>query len=458
MRKLFDHQRKALAYARGRQRIALFMEMRLGKCLVTIRWAQHHGIRRVLVLAPVTVLNSWMDELELENETAVWWLNGLDRKLKLRVARIPRGPRTWYLLNYEGLRTVPELLDLPWDAIICDESTAIRNPGAKITKLLSSARVKAPYRALLSGLPNPESPLDYFQQFQFLHGSFLDFSNFYVFRHVKFRTLYTDWDWHPKPGVQEDIKRFVHTNAFVLTCQQAGVGNKRLYEKRVIPVPVALARTIKKIDKEFEYEGSVTNYAITKVLWMARLAGGFDPMTGELISRHKIDELLRLATGELKKEKLVVWFRFNAELEAVVRELNENGVKARGITGKTPPRERGKIARRFAGQAFRVLCIQGKVGQFSMNLSPASVAIYYSNHYDNEIRNQTEARIEHLAKNRPLLYLDLVSAGTIDEDALQALKEKKLTARQMSNQLAATWGASYRERHGLSRVFPSAGK
>ena len=48
LRKLMPHQADALAYANQNSAIALFMEMRLGKTLVAIRWAQEQAKHRLL--------------------------------------------------------------------------------------------------------------------------------------------------------------------------------------------------------------------------------------------------------------------------------------------------------------------------------------------------------------------------------------------------------------------------
>jgi len=451
---LFDYQERALAYAAERSRIALFMEMRLGKTLVTIRWARAQGARRILVLAPVTVLNSWWDELNDEGENKIWWLHGLSRAEKLRTSRFLLGKRTWYLLNYEGLRAAPELIDVPWDVVIADESTAIRNPQAQITKLMLKLRV--PCRAILSGLPNPESPLDYFTQMQFVFGNFLGFDNYWVCRQVKFKIGWTGYDWQPKTGTLDEIKAHVHEKAFVLTRKQAGRANEKIYERRMIKPSAEILRLSKHVEKNFEFEDEVTNHAITRVLWQARLAGGFRPDTLEMISGHKMAELLQLVTGELRDQQVVVWFRFNEELKTALTMLRAKGVKVEGIWGKVKARDRGRIVRQFRAGKFRLLCIQGKIGQYSLDLSTASTAIYYSNHYDMEIRGQSEDRIEHPSKKESLLYIDLVSEGLIDEDVVQALKEKKMDSRQMATALLASWGRDFRLSHGLSRVFPGA--
>jgi len=61
-------------------------------------------------------------------------------------------------------------------------------------------------------------------------------------------------------------------------------------------------------------------------------------------------------------------------------------------------------------------------------VASADTAIYYSNYYSFEMRTQSEDRIIHPLKQTPLLYVDLVTENTIDEDVVEILQTKKLRA------------------------------
>ena len=158
LRESLPHQLDAIAYAFPRSKIALFMEMRLGKSLVAVRWAQRRGAKKVLVVAPLSSLGPWEEELYKERipRNQVHYLLGSKTK-RLQTSKNKEG---WFLVNYEGLRSCPEILKQNWKAVILDESTRIRNPKAQITRLLTNELFYVPNRCILSGLPNPESSMD----------------------------------------------------------------------------------------------------------------------------------------------------------------------------------------------------------------------------------------------------------------------------------------------------------
>ena len=63
-----------------------------------------------------------------------------------------------------------------------DESTTIKNPGAKRTKALVALGKQAKYRRILTGSPVTKSPLDLYKQCEFLDIWLLGHQSYYSFR------------------------------------------------------------------------------------------------------------------------------------------------------------------------------------------------------------------------------------------------------------------------------------
>lgn len=423
--------------------------MRLGKSIVVIRWAQRLRSRRVLLVAPLTTLLgqlNWQGELRREgipltilSEVKRWE----QRYHLLRPYRIVHRAlrrswgRGWFGVNYEALRAQPEILAAPWDAIILDESTRIRSPKAKITKALLRNTDHIEHRAILTGLPNPEDPLDYFCQFQFLHGSFLGFHNYWSCRAKLFYQGYTDWDWQPKHGTRQRIKDYVHQHAFVMTRKRAKVGSEKVRRQRSVELNAAQRRLLKEIRTQFAVDGNETKWVTVQQTWMQRIAGGFHPTTLECISDRKIRLAEELLVEEFRTEPVVMWFRFNAEMKHLRRWLRKRHrtLKIEMVHGDVKMRDRPTIQERFHRGDIDHIFMQLKLGRFGWNLARSSTAIYYSNTYEFEDRSQSEDRIIHLTKKEPCLYLDLVTLGTPDEDLVAALSDKRVTARFYNTQM-----------------------
>lgn len=452
LRKAMWHQERALDYGRERNHVALFVQMRLGKCLIAIRWAREKKLRKVLIVAPLSTIPGWMNELEAENERQVFLLRGTRHDRWNDATKKQRG---WFLINYEGLRASPELISNKiWDGVIVDESTKIKNPTSKTTKAMTYGFDMVPCKAILSGLPNPESELDYVSQLIWLQGQFMGYDNFWKFREENYNQI--GYDWVPKPGVRSRMKEYVKSVAFFMTRKEAKVGSEfKPYETRFIThASTEWRKTVKQVKKDFETAKGQTKYVVAKETWLQRLAGGFAPSDpvgaepGKLISDAKFKELMYLLTGELKKEQVVVWFRFNQELNHAYKLLKKAGIPVSVIHGGVDMAEREVRRRKFQKGARRVLLVQIKCGRMGMDMSAADTAIYFSVTYSYEDFEQTKDRLVHVTKDTPLLLIFLAAKGFVDEAAIEALTEKGMNAKLFNGRLVQILREQWQEKGG----------
>ena len=441
LKSLYDYQQDAFDWACDRDRVAFFLEMRLGKTLTSIRWAESKSLQKILVVCPLAVVSVWQDHL-FEDHISSTILTGTPKQ---KETLLEDQDTRWYITNYEsafvhGLkssRIVPSLIsDLAWDAILLDESPYIRNPQAKRTKAIKKFFKYTCCIGLLSGLPDPEGPLDYYEQMAFLNGgSFLGCDSFWKFRVRYFKQGWTEWDWIPKKGTITKIKEAVNEMAFVLSRKQAGIGSKKIRSKRYVQLPARIQKAYQKLEKEFAIGGSETKWIISRNVWLARLAGG-RPDEQDYWHAAKLNELLYLLQGDLKHEQVVVWFRFNTELEAVKVDLQAKGISCASITGKVKQSDRTVLEKKFRKNKFRVFLVQIKCGKFGLDYSTSSTAIYFSNSYEFEERSQSEDRIIHPAKTDPCLIIDIIAEDTIDEDVCKAINTKGMNAKIFKSRIA----------------------
>ena len=469
-------QVRGMQYAFSKARIALFMEMRLGKSMVVIRWARQHECARVLVITPNDTVYDWRNELILEGVAPrdIYVLEGSGIEKLWTAEEVDTG---WVIVNYEAIRSVKRknkktqmdtgvgILKLPWDAIILDESTAIRNPRAATTKTLLRHTGHIPYRALMSGLPNPHSELDYFCQMLFLHGDFMGFHNYWAFRERLYTPDVRGWDWRPKKDTTERVRTAVHQSAFILSRKDAGVGKRVRTARRYVTMTPSQKRLYQGVEKNFEAGNLETLWAPTRELWLARLAGGFHPDRAEhpeMINPGKVHIIQHLLDNDLRNDQVVIWFRFNAELDAVAEALKRDGVTYRcikGGQGADGKRQNQQFKEEFQRGEAQVILMQAMMGKFGWNLSCSSTAIYYSNVYDWEIRAQTQDRILDVRKHDPLLLIDLVTRGTVDEDVVDVLQDRKVTSQLFNSRFKERMLEGLATRYGR-RILPgdTAGK
>ena len=423
LRKPLAYQGRVLDWAYPLDRIALFMEMRLGKTLVAIRWAESKpGAKKKLVIAPLSVIKTWEQELEKEGLVGT--------QITRANMMLPMFTDGWYLTNYEAIRslelfTKPELR-IKWDLVICDESTKIRKTDAKRTQLTIENFENTPYKAILSGFPAPESMLDYYTQYKFLNGQFMDC---YTWHDFEYR--YGELKNYVVASKRNAILNYVKENSYTLKRYECGVGSKKEYTNRYVQFDEKSngREVYDKFQMQWYYKGGgdseySTNFILAAQRILQQIASGTvrHPEV-DFYSEHKLKELVSLLNGELHGEKVVIWCAHSGEIKMTMRKL---GDKARYIAGDVNQVQRDRNLAKFqqVDSDVRYLVCQLGCADMGLDMSAADTAIYFSNSMQVEHRYQSEDRIVHPKKQVPLLYIDLLTEGTIDEDIRRALDDK----------------------------------
>jgi SNF2 family DNA or RNA helicase len=385
-------------------------------------WTIQRRYRRILLLAPATPLIDWVDALE-QAEIPHRMVSGSPAK---RAEALRSKDGGWYLMTYASAMRSAETIQ-PWDCVVLDESTTIKNPKAKITKwAFKKLHPCARGRAVLSGLPSPQDDMEVWTQlaWTFPDKRWYRCANYYTFREVV--AVQYGFDWMVRNNAKGKLKDELHRDAFVLTRKDAGLPNIKQYKKIVQPLGPEAAAAMVELLETWEIDGEEVKHAPVVAGICHRLAGGFSP--GRIYPCWKYAEVLRLLTQEFPGEKVVVWFAYNPELFRMRSWLQSKGIECVALTGTMT-----KPARKVAIDTFRkgsatVFLGQVACGKFGLDLSIADVEVYFSCPYSFEGRRQSEERIIHPTKKRDTLVLDLVSEGSADEAVQDTLSDRKSSA------------------------------
>lgn len=137
---LTEHGRAILAYPPG-----------TGKTATVSRWLSDLPGFRVLVVCPNgPVLQHWKDEMWRWGELAATIGTGT----KIRRHRSRTFSTGGLILNYECMRQdIDELVKIPWDAVVFDESHRLKNRKALVFKAAAKLARRTPRIALVTGTP-----------------------------------------------------------------------------------------------------------------------------------------------------------------------------------------------------------------------------------------------------------------------------------------------------------------
>jgi SNF2 family DNA or RNA helicase len=370
-----------------------------------------------LIIAPLTVLGPWEEHLRGES------IDKVD---------LTRNQRRFVLANYEMLLRKPDLLFMPWRSVGLDEARRIANPQAKTTKICLEGFPAVPHKAILCGLPTPESLLEIFCPMKFMYGSFMGYRSYWKFREEFFNEGYNGYDWYPKNGTVRRITEAVHQKAFVKTREDMDVGGSKIFEKRYVEMEPAQKKMYDSLKRDMFYRDAdgtphETNYIVTIETWLHRIFGGFSPDGETLLSNRKASEVVRLLRGELSGQQVVIYCHFRAEVDHVRLTLERDWppVPCGVIHGGVPPgAERDRIRNEFQAGKYRVIVATPECVQYGLDFSAADTVIYYSCPASGNIRKQSEDRVIHAMKRTPCLYIDLVTEGTEEKEFVDGVHDK----------------------------------
>lgn len=441
-----------------KDRIALFLEMRLGKTNIAIWWLKRKNLlnKKILIVVPLSVVPVWEKELKRQN---VPFLTCSSSAKELQaVIGLWQGV---VITNYEALiatelvktadqetdedkakrkkrkRIKEDIEPIKWDVVILDESQRIRNIGAEISKVCSEYFKDVKYKAILTGTPAPECLLDYYQQFKFLLGHFLGLTSYYDFKHSYFYTSYGN----PKPAIKMPmvpiVKEFVQQNSIVLRRSNPlvmeNLKNKKIYEQRFVKLSPEAQKTYDKFEENWYLEARnkeqnkdlMANWVIVAQNYLHQMSGGFIKGTEEYFSDHKLKEMKDVIEQDLPNERIVVFARFRKELDKIEEYFKD--IPTRQINGSVDVRTRFSYIDELGNDKIKLLLCQIKTASVGINISCASTVFYYSNTWEMVDRLQSEDRIvgPKTSKDTSLFYMDFLTSGTIDVDLYNALQAKK---------------------------------
>ena len=467
----YAHQLKALEMSWNKEVYAYFMEMGTGKSKVlldNISMLYDRGkINGALIVAPKGVYKNWYDSEipehlvdHIEKKTVLWQANiTAKQEQKLKSLFTPGIDLHILIMNVEALSTkkgvdfARKFLMSHQTLFAVDESTTIKNPKAKRTKNIISLSTLGKYRRILTGSPVTKSPLDLFTQCYFLDPFLLDHSSYYSFRtryavmrtaNFNGRSVQIVVGYHNLEELTERLKAFSYR---VLKDECLDLPPKT-FMKRIIQLTPEQKRVYQQMKQTAlaELNGKMVTTA-TVLVQLMRLhqitCGHFkaDDGTTQEIKNNRIEELMDVL--EEVHGKVVIWAQYRYDIETIVEHIEKRFGDNSVVTyyGDTTEEERRKAIKAIQspGSKIRFLVGTTQTGGYGITLTGASTMIYYSNGYDLEKRQQSEARIDRIGQKHPMTYIDLIAEDTIDEKIVKALRKKVNIANEIMGEELKQW-------------------
>lgn len=438
-----DYQKYATDFILTHPIAAVFLEMGLGKSVITLTALfdlilDQFLIRKVLVIAPLRVardtwpleIRKW-DHLSGLTYSVVVGNESERRTALMRTADI-------YIINRENVDWLITKSGIPFDfdMVVIDELSSFKSHQAKRFKSLLKARPSVKRIVGLTGTPSSNGLMDLWAEFRLLDlgqrlGRYISHYRAAYFMPDK-RNAEVIFSYKPLPGAEDAIYQRISD----VTISMKSCGYLKLPECVINEVPAVMD------DKEMAVYDRFREYMVTKIKDKEIDAANAAVLSGKLlqmangavydeekVSCHihdrKLDVLEDLIEGANGKPVLIAyWYQHDAErirARFTVREIK--------TSQDIEDWNAGKIS---------VAIIHPASAGHGLNLQAGgSTLIWFGLTWSLELYQQTNARLHRQGQKDTVIIHHIIAKGTIDEDVMKALRKKEKTQDALINAVRA---------------------
>jgi hypothetical protein len=402
-----------------------------------------------------------------------------------RITALGANPHAWpvtVVTNYEAIATIGRkehrrlgledaIRAYHPDCVILDESWNVKNPESAITKALIPICDAAQHVLCLTGTPVGNHVGDLWAQLRMLgpQAAPEDFWDFTArFANLIRVNIGTRQVIKPQ-GVRDVVGLMLRIEPFWYRATKEvclELPPKRRWPVVRVDLPAEQQALYERVEDEGECAlGNTLALSTSRVVAVRlhQIAGGFRPVysparqgvdpdccfqeaeewypedrpAGQRASYamepqpcYKLEWLKRFAREVLVGDptrRLIIWVRYLHELRRLVNELLPY-VDVEGVSGDTPNEYLGSLKTSFNSRAedgVQVLVCQWQKMAFGHNLQSADWHVRFSGTWSYVQHSQAEDRSHRMGREEEVNYIDLIARGTIDEDILRAINEKR---------------------------------
>ena len=470
--KPFEHQLDALEASCDKEVFAYFMEMGTGKSKVLLDNAailyDKGEINALLIIAPKGVYKNWYDSEipihlpdHIDKKIVLWKTSDKSvKQLKILNTLFESGTDLRILImNVESFSSgdgasfaYKFLLAHPKSMIAIDEATTIKTPTSNRTKNIVALRNLCKYRRILTGSPVTKSPLDLFSQCLFLDPWLLDHQSFYTFK-----ARYSICKKIQVNGRQIEI--IVGYRNLSELSDKVAKFSKRVLKEDCLDLPektyvkhyVELTKEQQKVYSQMKKEaiafldGKMQSSAtvMTQLMRLHQITCGHftaDDGTIKDLPCSRLSELMSIL--ENIEGKTIIWSHYTHDVRRIIAEIKkvygEDSVV--DYYGATDTDSRSANIKKFqTDDKCRFFVGTTHTGGYGITLTAGSNMVYFSNGYDLEKRQQSEARIDRIGQTKKMTYIDIMAQDTIDERIVKALRNKVNIANAIMDENLKNW-------------------
>lgn len=427
-----DYQKYATEFIIRNPISALFLEMGLGKSVITLTaiWElmlNYFLVSKVLVIAPLRVArDTWPAEIKKwEHLRKLTYSVVIGSEKERRQATMAKAQV--YLINRENVKWLIDNYPFTFDMVVIDELSSFKNHQAQRFKALRKVRPSIARIVGLTGTPAPNGLMDLWAEIGILDmgarlGRFIGAYREQYFTPDK-RNQNVIFSYKPKPEAESAIYEKIKD----IACSMKNMDHIKMPECVFSSVTVGMDPMERKFYEQMkkdmflpfedgEIDAGSAAALSNKLIQMANGAVYTDGDKYVNIHDRKLDALEDLIEAANGKPVLIAYW-YKHDLERIQKRFPE-AVKL----------DSQKDFEDWNAEKVPVALIHPASAGHGLNLqSGGSTIIWFSLTWSLELYQQTNARIHRQGQKETVVIEHIINAGTIDDDVLLALERKDKT-------------------------------
>lgn len=434
--KLYEHQSNALKETEGKNHVAYYHDMGLGKTFTGAEKMKQLGARVNLVICQKSKIDDWIEHFKtnyrMYNDKVcneIFDLTDKKQFIQFKASiNYTKIGMSIGVINYELAFRRPELASLKDFTLMLDESSLIQNENSKRSKFILK-KLKPKNVILLSGTPTGGKYERLWSQLRLL-GWNISKKLFY--------NQYVDYHYEDNEGFPLMIIDG-YKNEERLKKKMRQYGCNFLKTEEVFDLPEQIHNTIKvpttKEYRKFRKDCIVILNAAVKS-YVDESGHDVDYTTGtELVGDTTLTKMLceRQLCGQYNKDKLeafrdlvestndrlIVFYNFTEELEALCKIAWDSNRPVSVVNGKQ------KDLLPYENVETSITFIQYQAGAMGLNLQKANKIVYFTPPLSSELFEQSKKRIHRIGQEKPCFYYYLTCKGSIEEKIYRTLAMRR---------------------------------
>lgn len=353
-----------------------------------------------------------------------------------------------FIVNWDVLRLMPELLQWTWLHIIADECHRGQNRKAQQTRALK--KIKGEFKTGLSGTPvtnhtdklwsilNWLYPKKYKSYWQF-YAKYVDYDIIYPEGYHKIKGVKNE------EGLHEEIKEFYVRHLKLGNCckhHPNGVQPflpAKYYSEIVVELDPKQRRAYEDMKKTMvAWIGDHEDTPLVAPIIVARLVRQqqFSAAYAELVGNEvmltepssKLDALMQLIEDN-PDEQIVVFSQFKKLINLLAKRLEAKKVPFEKLTGDTV--DRSGVVSRFQSGASRIFIGTIAAGGVGITLTAAQTVVFLDRNWSPALNMQAEDRLHRIGQKGAVQVIDIMASNTLDRGRAQTLANKWIEIKKL---------------------------